>query len=624
MIARISDGEFASMFHARGRLLAWFLGAGASAAGNIPTGYDMILDFKAQLFSRDADIARREIDTGDPVWIERLNSYFNNSHGLPPTDSPDEYATAFEAVLSDPADRRRYIDETIRRGSPSYGHRVLAALVANRQIPCIFETNFDPLMEDAVAVADDLLPPSERVHLTTAAIDSAGRAELCLRESSWPLLAKLHGDYREEALKNSAAELKEQDAAMRRVLVECLGRFGLVVVGYSGRDDSVMAALGDALAPGAYPGGIFWVCRSDRPLLPAVSNFLNTASDAAIDAYVVHSETFDELAGELHRAGELPNLLQQSLESARPVPRLKPVVVPTESVAYFPVLQCSALPILEFPVTARRILLREDSSTPELQALLRTANCRQTAIACIGREAAAFGRDRDLIAGLSSLRPQLSGEIPLNPLLDSWALGLLYDALAKALSRTRPLIPHLRSHGHHLIVAPPDPTRDDDRAIDDRRLLKALGEAYDKPLTGNAGLLNLPYAEAVRLVLDHRLGRWWCVFDPFTWIDFPRSDPHEEGDRSTDDTGEVQSEAADEQDPERSTLVHAAAEWRRERWATRRNLAWASILRAWGTLLSNKDELTISSFGHGSDEGHTATFMLGTWTAWSRPGGHGT
>ncbi|WP_281407782.1 hypothetical protein [Mesorhizobium sp. M2E.F.Ca.ET.209.01.1.1] len=40
--------------------MAWFLGAGASAASGIPTGYAMIRDFKAQIFCRETNLSKRE------------------------------------------------------------------------------------------------------------------------------------------------------------------------------------------------------------------------------------------------------------------------------------------------------------------------------------------------------------------------------------------------------------------------------------------------------------------------------------------------------------------------------------------------------------------------------------
>lgn len=66
-IPTISAAQFSTAFALRPNLVAWFLGAGASAASGIPTGYAMIRDFKAQIFCRENNLSKREIDTGDQV-----------------------------------------------------------------------------------------------------------------------------------------------------------------------------------------------------------------------------------------------------------------------------------------------------------------------------------------------------------------------------------------------------------------------------------------------------------------------------------------------------------------------------------------------------------------------------
>ena len=122
---------------------AWLLGAGASAASNIPTGYDMILDFKARLYCSATNIARREIDAGDPLWRARITAYFDSDHGLPAAGHPDEYAAAFEAVFPDEAERRRHISDGVDRGRPCFGHRVLASMIVSGQARCLLTTDFD-------------------------------------------------------------------------------------------------------------------------------------------------------------------------------------------------------------------------------------------------------------------------------------------------------------------------------------------------------------------------------------------------------------------------------------------------------------------------------------------------
>jgi hypothetical protein len=58
----------------------------------------MIRDFKAQIFCRENNLSKREIDTGDQVSTDRIDDFFRRTSILPPDGDPTEYAAAFEAV----------------------------------------------------------------------------------------------------------------------------------------------------------------------------------------------------------------------------------------------------------------------------------------------------------------------------------------------------------------------------------------------------------------------------------------------------------------------------------------------------------------------------------------------
>lgn len=593
---KLPIGEFGLRFGARASRLAWLTGAGTSAAAGIPTGYDMIADFKARLFAAATRVPRSQIDVGDPLWRDRITTYLDGTHGLPRAGDPSEYSVLFERAYPDPADRRAYIDAAVRRGTPSFGHRVLAALITARLAPCVFTTNFDPLIERAVVVADELLPAYERVHLTVAALDSNERAERCLRESDWPLLVKLHGDYQSERLKNTTAELANQDERHRRVLVEGCQRFGLLVVGYSGRDASVMAALHAALATDCpYPGGLFWVTRPGGTLFQAVQDFLDAAA-ARTEVALVEAENFDEFTADLACQIDLPAMLGEHVGASRPAARLQPVAFPTVEAGQFPALRCSALPVLAMPAAARCVRLAGPSTTSAVRELVRGVRPRPV-VACVGDRVAAFGRDADLLTALAPLGARLDGEMPLDPRAESWALGLLYDALTRALAHGRPLRPMLRSSGHALVVAHLDASRSDERANRDRECLSPLVSAYGGSIDGIVPKVGAPFAEAIRMRLEWRLDRWWCVFDPYTWVDV-----------RTDDG------------PGTDGMVDAAADFRRERWAGRYNRAWSQILGAWAGLLApDKPATTARSIGARGNPGLDATFSIGAVTAWGRP-----
>lgn len=351
LIMTVTSTEFAHLFGQRSVGITWLLGAGTSASAGIPTGWNMIVDFKTRLFCAATKIPRNEVDPSDPVWLERLTAHFDNANGMPEAGHPSEYSAAFEAVYPTASDRRAYIEEAVRLGSPSYGHRVLASLITDGHVRRLFTTNFDPLIERATTVSDDTVDASRRAHLLVGALDSVERASRALTEDSSAVLVKLHGDYQSDDLKNTDEELQTQDELLRELLVDSARRTGLLVVGYSGRDQSILDALGDIVSrPDALPNGLWWALRPGHRLLPDVSTLLDRADKAGIEARIVETENFDELMGDLEQGVTLSAELRAHIDHQRPSPLVTPVAMPTKTQGSFPVLRCSAI---EFATTTR-------------------------------------------------------------------------------------------------------------------------------------------------------------------------------------------------------------------------------------------------------------------------------
>lgn len=619
-IKTISAAQFATAFDLRPNLVAWFLGAGASAASGIPTGYAMIRDFKAQIFCRETNLSKREIDTADPIWINRIDAFFRQNSQLPPDGDPTEYAKAFEAVYPEARHRRQYIDDAISKGTPCFGHKVLGSLMAAGKVDCVFTTNFDPLIEESALSANGILPVDDQNRPTVAAIDSADRAMRCLNESDWPLVAKLHGDYQSVAIKNTGSELEEQDARMRHVLVESGKRFGMIFVGYSGRDASIMEALNTVLdAPSPFPNGVYWLTSSASRLLPAVIEFLERAGAAGVDVAVVECATFDELAADIIKITDLPKPLHDRVMEGRPTPRLVPVQIPHAKVRAFPVLRYSAILLQSMPTAARRIRLKQQTTSAEVREIFKAKGCRATA-AALGRELAVFGRDQEILDALAPFGPSLDGTINLDPVADSWAMGLLYDTLVRSLARQRPLIPRYRRSGHSLVVATPRDGDDPDRTRRQQQTLSRLRDAYGTSLFGTVPKLGFPFQEGVHLKLEQVDGKWWCGFEPYTFVQLPRQDtPQTEG---ADDL--VAQEAAAEMGMQAERRGDPAGDWRRERWAPRYNRNWASIIGAWAQLLTETGGTLRSAFGLEDGTGIDAVFKVSPITGFSRPSHHHT
>jgi hypothetical protein len=240
----------------------------------------MIWEFKRALYCAREQVSIRTLaDLGDPALRKRLQHHFDQIPGFPAIDSPEEYAVSFETAYPSEGDRCKYLDARLSGATPSFGHFVLATLMKLDRVRVVWTTNFDRLLEDATASTFGTTGK-----LVVATLGEPQIAAEGIEEGRWPLLGKLHGDFHSRRLKNIETELREQDAALREALVDTCRRFGVAVVGYSGRDDSVMDALESALdGTRAYPFGLFWFHRDDAPLLPRVLRLIERARAAGVE-----------------------------------------------------------------------------------------------------------------------------------------------------------------------------------------------------------------------------------------------------------------------------------------------------------------------------------------------------
>jgi hypothetical protein len=340
---------------------------------------------------------------------------------------------------------------------------------------------------------------------------------------------------------------------------------------------------------------------------------LERAHLAGVDVAVVECKTFDELAADVVNAVKLPSPLHEHVFYQGSESRLVPVNVPVAEARNFPVLRYSALRIEELPRIARRLTLQRPATSPEVRALLKEHRCRAV-VAATGREVAAFGRDEEIVAALATLGAQIAGTVNLEPTRDSWALGLLYDALVRALSRRRPLIPRFKRSGHSLVIAAPREGEDAELARRRAQDLARLRAAYESSLTGTVPKLQLPYQEGVFLKLDRIEDRWWCGFEPYTFVEVPKTPPSIGGVQERDELGRPMERRGG--DP--------AGDWRRERWAQKFNKHWAGIVDAWAALLTSTQDGPVRAFGLQGNEGIDAEFAVSPVTGWSRPAHHHT
>ena len=530
---------------------------------------------------------------------------YSGQLGLPDDDDPRFYSEVFERAYPNSEDRGAFIESQVRDALPNYGHHVLAALVAANSLKLVVTTNFDPLLERAInPVLDGDFFDGRQLEVVD--LDNPSRAARALAGDRWPLVVKAHGDYRSEHLKNISVELQQQDAELRNTITGALTRFGLVVVGYSGRDESVMRMLRDTLAlPTPYPAGLFWVKRLQDELAPSVTNLLSDAGAVGVDASIVTASSFVDLTTRLEHAIAMPAPVRQWLSAKSPRWIRRPEPAPVGPTGAAPVLRLNALPLERLPCEARSLewvgghvpltRLRDALRGPEHEAL----------VGVVGGAPVAFGRDSTLSAALADVGVRVTdGSRPLDlgaddsEEVDTQALGLVTDALVVGLAKQRGLAPVLRQHRPHLlrVLRPEAPALD--------RLRRACGGLLRGVIHNRTSGLQFPWAEAISVNLERRRGQWWLILNPEIWT---RPRPLARDGAPPPTTGELEA------------LHEQRGEFIRERTARRYNQQTGEIMDAWMDIFTGGQRTEIRTFGLQIGEGLDAVSVLDGRAATSLP-----
>ncbi len=569
--ATIAGDDFARRFSMRPGGLMWLLGAGASAAAGIPTAWNMIWDFKQRLYVSQRQVSLKSVsDLSNPAVRRTIQSFIESQGDFPETDSPEEYAALFEAVYPSEADRRAYIDVKIKGAKPSYGHLALATLMKAGHTRLSWSTNFDPLVADACARVFEGTGA-----LTTVALDAPELGRQTLNEERWPAEIKLHGDFRSRRLKNTGDELRQQDATLRDLFVGACNRSGLILAGYSGRDDSIMDALEEALEQTSpFPGGLFWLHRGDSPPLDRVSAFLEKASERSVDGGLVRIDNFDETLRDLIRL--MPNLDTTVLDQfaaeraiVSPPPRAR-------GRASYPVIRLNGLQIETLPTICRRVVCDIGGFREVSDAIQRAGvNILATRSA---KGVLAFGDDNDVRAALSNCTID---EFDLHEIekrrlrYDSHERGLLKQALSEALSREHNL--SLIRRRNTDLLSPSDAK--DQKWSPLKRMVGHLSGTVP-------GHPEISWSEGIATRLDWADDKLWLLFEPRTIF-----------------TGVT--------DENRGSTTDFA----RERSVRRYNRQLNDLISFWSDLLSSEGrELRALNAATGVD----AAFVLGCTTAFSK------
>ena len=262
---------------------AFLLGAGASHQSGIITASEMISHFKERIWAECCpDEARTEADRDR--WIAEQEWYRGDG---------SEYSRLFEQYEPKELGRQRYIESIIENHEPSFGYVVLANLMASNYVSTIITTNFDDLVYSACTSYTGMRP----IVYAYGVLASEMRIT-----TPRPKILKLHGDYLYSTIRNTHSEIDRPHDAdapeeaerlnMSRQVRQILSEYGLIVVGYSGGDRSVMNILSDI----SEKNDLYWCVRRGSEPAPAVRELLIKKR-----GFLVEIDGFDELMNEMRK-----------------------------------------------------------------------------------------------------------------------------------------------------------------------------------------------------------------------------------------------------------------------------------------------------------------------------------
>ncbi len=260
------------------------LGSGVSRAAGIPTGWEVV----------ETLIVRLAVAAGEPIPTDPAGWYEAR------TGSPPTYTGLMAALAPRPAERAGLLagffeatqsERDLGVKQPTKAHRAIAELVQIGVVRVIVTTNFDRLMEGAVA--DLGIAPT----IVSSDDDIAGVPPLTQVRC---LIVKAHGDYLDTRIRNTADEVAALDPGIARLIESLVRDYGLLVAGWSADFDAGLRLAVVAAGRGRY--GTYWTSRSE---VGAEATALIESLDARLIRVTDADSFFSALLEAVKSVGEL-------------------------------------------------------------------------------------------------------------------------------------------------------------------------------------------------------------------------------------------------------------------------------------------------------------------------------
>ncbi|MCD0474009.1 SIR2 family protein [Flavobacterium sp. EDS] len=271
---------------------SFFLGAGASITSGIQSAYDCIWEWKKDIYlSKHLNTSEFYKSHKNESVRSSIQKWLDNEGVYPALDSSEEYSFYAQMAYPIADDRRKYFQSLFENKEPYIGYKALCLLAKNDIIKSVWTTNFDGLTV-RTAFQSNLTP----IEITLDNVDRLFR-----NQSKKELLSiALHGDYKYSTLKNTEKELDSQDGTFSKHLGNYHVDKNLIVIGYSGRDKSLMKSLNDAFTKqGA--GRLYW-CGYGEKINKEIEELIRNVRTTGREAFYISTDGFDKTLIDLSKS----------------------------------------------------------------------------------------------------------------------------------------------------------------------------------------------------------------------------------------------------------------------------------------------------------------------------------
>jgi NAD-dependent SIR2 family protein deacetylase len=245
------------------------IGAGLSRESGIKTSSEIIVDLKRKIYKR--------YHPGEKPSRKKIDEWTNKQKWF--KDTSNKYSAVLDKYFPNEGLRRDYFRRLIKGKEPKNGHRYLTNIINAGYIGNILTTNFDELIERSLYEAGlDPMVVHHQSDLEEFSIENKIN------------VIKLHGDYLYDNIANIAPETKSLNENMKAKLQAALENRGLIIIGYSGNDESIKSLLIELIRKEKFLiYGLYWGIRKEAELNGNMEEIISLASKKGSSFFKIRS-----------------------------------------------------------------------------------------------------------------------------------------------------------------------------------------------------------------------------------------------------------------------------------------------------------------------------------------------